>query len=158
MRVRDVNHTKKTKYRYEKQGNYGDLELRQVEGGTTTRVAQLQTANAGSPSCLPTVLLTFTMPHTQEVRLDSCAQFSIAGIELRRYGQCITRGAPVDIVKGFGGDTNRVLGVWRFVGTTQYQQRITIDALVVDGQGDEFLVGEDWMVQKQVKMDFRHRE
>ncbi|GMF19541.1 unnamed protein product [Phytophthora fragariaefolia] len=82
----------------------------------------------------------------------------IAAIELRRFGQCITRDAPVDIVEGFGGGTNRVLGVWRFVGTTQYQQRITIDALVVDGQGDEFLVGEVWMVQQQVKMDFRRRE
>ncbi|GMF50459.1 unnamed protein product [Phytophthora fragariaefolia] len=158
IRVGGDKQAKKTKYRYEKQGNYGDLELREAEGGTTTRVAQLRTANAGSPSCLPTALLTFTKIHTQEVRLDSCAQFSIAGIELRRFGQCITRDAPVDIVEGFGGGTSRVLGVWRFVGTTQYQQRITIDALVVDGQGDGFLVGEDWMVQQQVKMDFRRRE
>ncbi|KAE9262172.1 hypothetical protein PF008_g32669 [Phytophthora fragariae] len=45
------------------------------------------------------------------------------------------------------------MGVWRFTGTTVYQQRIT-----VDGQGDEFLVGEDWMADKQVKMDFGSRE
>ncbi|KAE9338135.1 hypothetical protein PR003_g11657, partial [Phytophthora rubi] len=39
-----------------------------------------------------------------------------------------------------------------------YQQRITIDALLVEGQGDELLIGEDWMVERQVKMDFGSRE
>ncbi|GMF52802.1 unnamed protein product [Phytophthora fragariaefolia] len=38
------------------------------------------------------------------------------------------------------------------------QQRITVDALLVDGQGDEFLIGEDWMLEKQIKMDFGSRE
>ncbi|KAE9268822.1 hypothetical protein PF001_g29500 [Phytophthora fragariae] len=41
---------------------------------------------------------------------------------------------------------------------TQYQQRITIDALLVEGQGDELLIGDDWMVERQVKMDFGSRE
>ncbi|GMF55341.1 unnamed protein product [Phytophthora fragariaefolia] len=66
--------------------------------------------------------------------------------------------APVDLVEGFGGGTSRVLGVWRFVGTTQYQQRITIDALLVEGQGDGLLIGEDWIVEHQIKMDFGSRE
>ncbi|KAE8985794.1 hypothetical protein PR002_g22533 [Phytophthora rubi] len=94
----------------------------------------------------------------RKVRLDSCAQFSVAGVGLRKYGRCLTRDAPVDIVEGFEGGTSRVLGVWRFTGTTQYQQRITIDALLVEGQGDELLIGEDWMVERQVKMDFSSRE
>uniref|UniRef100_H3GPF5 Integrase catalytic domain-containing protein n=1 Tax=Phytophthora ramorum TaxID=164328 RepID=H3GPF5_PHYRM len=71
---------------------------------------------------------------------------------------CMTRNAPVDIVEGFGGGTNKVLRVWRFAGTTQYQQRIVVDALLVDGQGDELLIGEDWMVEHQVKIDFGARE
>jgi hypothetical protein len=121
-------------------------------------VTQLRAAGASSTSCLPTALLAFTRNHTQEVRLDSCAQFSVAGVELRKYGCCVTRDAPVNVVEGFGGGQVRVLGVWRFTGTTRYQQRITVDALLVDGQGDEFLIGEDWMVQKQVKMDFASRE
>jgi len=145
-------------YTYTQQGSYGDVELATDAEGRTQRVTQLRAAGAGSTSCLPTALLAFTRNHTQEVRLDSCAQFSVAGIELRKYGRCVTRDAPVNVVEGFGGGQVRVLGVWRFAGTTRYQQRITVDALLVDGQGDEFLIGEDWMVQKQVKMDFACRE
>ncbi|KAE9202806.1 hypothetical protein PF004_g18315 [Phytophthora fragariae] len=149
---------RKHRYCYKRQGCYGDVELRKVGDQADVRVAQLRAAGSGSPSCLPTALLALTRTHTQEVRLDSCAQFSVAGVELRKYGRCLTRDAPVDIVEGFGGGTSRVLGVWRFVGTTQYQQRITIDALLVEGQGDELLIGEDWMVERQVKMDFGSRE
>ncbi|OWZ01605.1 hypothetical protein PHMEG_00026971, partial [Phytophthora megakarya] len=92
------------------------------------------------------------------VGLDSCTQYSVAGKEVRKYGRCLTRNAPVDIMEGFGGGTSRVLGVWRFLGTTQYQQRITIDALLVEGQGDELLVGEDGMVKHKIKMDSGTRE
>lgn len=88
------------------------------------------------------------------MRLNSCAQFSVAGEELRRSERCLTRNVPVDLVEGFGGETSRVLGVWRFIGTTQLQQRVVVDALLVEGQGDEFLIGEDWMVKLQVNMDF----
>ncbi|KAE9281763.1 hypothetical protein PF001_g23631 [Phytophthora fragariae] len=31
-------------------------------------------------------------------------------------------------------------------------------ALLMEGQGDELLIGEDWMVERQVKMDFGSRE
>ncbi|KAE9316377.1 hypothetical protein PF008_g19019 [Phytophthora fragariae] len=149
---------RKHRYCYQQQGCYGDVELRKVGDQADVRVAQLRAAGSGSPSCLPTALLALTRTHTHEVRLDSCAQFSVAGMELRKYGRCLTRDAPVDIVEGFGGGTSRVLGVWRFVGTTQYQQRITIDALLVEGQCDELLIGKDWMVERQVKMDFGSRE
>ncbi|KAE8971035.1 hypothetical protein PR001_g27019 [Phytophthora rubi] len=149
---------RKHRYCYKRQGCYSDVELRKVGDQADVRVAQLRAAGSCSPSCFPTALLALTRTHTPEVRLDSCAQFSVAGVELRKYGRCLTRDAPVDIVEGFGGGTSRVLGVWRFTGTTQYQQRITIDALLVEGQGDELLIGEDWMVERQVKMDFGSRE
>ncbi|KAE8989886.1 hypothetical protein PR001_g21649 [Phytophthora rubi] len=157
-KVKKRSRQKKGGYAYAKQGNYGDVELVSENGGKTRREAQLRAAGAGEPSCLPIALLAFTRRHTQEVRLDSCAQFSVAGCELRKFGRCLTRDAPIDVVVGFGGGRSRVLGVWRFLGTTQYQQRVTIDALVVEGQGSEFLVGEDWMVERQAKMDFGARE
>ncbi|KAE8968415.1 hypothetical protein PR002_g27758 [Phytophthora rubi] len=125
-------------YHYERQGHYGDVELVPDAKGKPLRTAQLRATGAISPSCLPTALLALSKAHTQEVRLDSCAQFSVADRDLRKYGRCITRNAPVDVVLGFGGGQTRVLGVWRFTGTTVYQQRITVDALLVDGQGDEF--------------------
>lgn len=148
----------KRNYHYEQQGNYGDVELRTEADGKQVRVGQLRAIGSSSPSCLPTALLALSKTRTQEVRLDSCAQYSVAGENLRKFGRCITRDAPVDVVEGFGGAVSRVLGVWRFTGTTQYQQRIVVDALLVEGQGDEFLIGEDWMLEKQVKMDFSSRE
>jgi hypothetical protein len=39
---------------------------------------------------LPTALLAVSRKRTLEVRLDTCAQFSIAGDELRQYGRCLT--------------------------------------------------------------------
>ncbi|KAI9998263.1 hypothetical protein PInf_002625 [Phytophthora infestans] len=141
-------------YVYQKKGNYGNVELVAGADGRELRVAQLRAAGSGNPSCLPTALLAFTRSHTQKVRLDSCAQFSVAGVELRKYGKCITRDAPVDVVEGFGADEHEC---WE-CGDLSYQQRITVDALLVDGQGDEFLVGENWMVEKQVKMNFATRE
>ncbi|ETK81600.1 hypothetical protein L915_12911 [Phytophthora nicotianae] len=145
-------------YEYKQSGCYGDVGLRDDGNGKQVRVAPLRAVGSDGLSCLPTALLALTRKHTQEVRLDSCAQYSVAGEELKKYGRCITRNAPVDIVEGFGGGISRVLGIWRFVGTTQYQQRIQVDALLVEGQGDELLVGEDWMVQHQIKMDFCARE
>jgi hypothetical protein len=85
--------------------------------------------------CLPTALLALTKTHTQEIRLDTCAQFSVAGVALRKYGRCMTRYAPVDVVEGFGGGRCKVLGVWRFRGTTVYRQAIVFDALLVEDQG-----------------------
>ncbi|KAE8959423.1 hypothetical protein PR001_g30721, partial [Phytophthora rubi] len=108
-------------YHYERQGHYGDVELVPDAKSKPLRTAQLRATGASSPSCLPTALLALSKAHTQEVRLDSCAQFSVAGRDLRKYGQCITRNAPVDVVLGFGGGQTRVLGVWRFTGTTVYQ-------------------------------------
>ncbi|KAE9166611.1 hypothetical protein PF002_g26225 [Phytophthora fragariae] len=157
-KVKKRSRQKKGGYAYAMQGNYGDVELVSEDGGKTRREAQLRAAGAGEPSCLPTALLVFTRRHTQEVRLDSCAQYSVAGCELRKFGRCLTRDAPIDVVVGFGCGRSKVLGVWRFLGSTQYQQRVTIDALVVEGQGSEFLVGEDWMVERQAKMDFGARE
>ncbi|GMF18589.1 unnamed protein product [Phytophthora fragariaefolia] len=114
----------KRKYHYEQQGSYGDVELRADARGKSVRVGQLRATGSGNPSCLPTALLALTRSRMQEVRLDSCAQYSVAGEELGRFGRCVTRNAPVDVVEGFGGALSRVIGVWQFTGTTQYQQTI----------------------------------
>lgn len=153
-----MKHPPRRAYRYERQGHYGDLELTKDDNGNMLRVAQLRAVGSGVPSSLPTALLALSKKHTQEVRLDTCAQYSVAGSGLRRHGRCISLSAPVDAVEGFGGGQLRVLGVWEFRGTTKYQQTVTIHALVVDGQDDELLLGEDWMVEHQAKMDFGKRE
>ncbi|KAE9176302.1 hypothetical protein PF005_g25019 [Phytophthora fragariae] len=126
---------RKHRYCYQQQGCYGDVELRKVGDQADVRVAQLRAAGSGSPSCLPTALLALTRTHTQEVRLDSCAQFSVAGVELPECWEC-------------GGSLVR--------HSTSSALRST--ALLMEGQGDELLIGEDWMVERQVKMDFGSRE
>ncbi|OWZ02185.1 hypothetical protein PHMEG_00026297 [Phytophthora megakarya] len=70
---------------------------------------------------------------------------------VRGVGQ---EGRPVDYVEGFTGAVSKVLGVWRFRFRTQYEQTMVVDALVVEGATTEFLLGENWMVQKGVKIDF----
>jgi hypothetical protein len=148
----------KTKYRYDGKGCYGEVELRATPDGKRERVAQLRAAGSGSPGYLPIELLALMTMHAQEIRLDTCAQFSVSGMALRKYGRCMTRDAPIDVVDGFGGGRYKVLGVWRFRGTTVYRQTIVFDALLIEGQGDELLLGVDWMVERQVKLDFGNRE
>jgi hypothetical protein len=46
----------------------------------------------------------------------------------------------------------------QFTWTTIYQQRVTVNALLVEGQGSEMLIGEDWMAERRVKLDFGRRE
>jgi hypothetical protein len=157
-RAAERRRRKKRGYQYVQQGKYGDVELVQDDAGKELRMAPLRVVGAGQVNSLPTALLALTKTYTLEARLDTCAQFSVAGVELRKYGRCIARAAPVDVVEGFGGGRIKVLGVWQFVGTTRYQQRIKVNALLVDGQGSEFLIGEDWMIEQQAKMDFAKRE
>jgi hypothetical protein len=87
-------------YNYEKHGAFGDVELAEASDGRPQRKAQLRAAGSGALTSLPTALLAVSRKRTLEVRLDTCAQFSIAGDELRQYGRCLTRSAPVDIVEG----------------------------------------------------------
>ncbi|GMF19842.1 unnamed protein product [Phytophthora fragariaefolia] len=128
------------------------------DSGKVLRVAQLRAVNSEGPNSLPTVILVMSKRCILEARLDTCAQYSVAMIELRKYGRCISREAPVDVVEGFGGGRVRVLGICQFIGTTRYQQRIVANALLVDGQGCEFLFGEDWMLEHHVKLAFTKRE
>jgi hypothetical protein len=157
-RARRVSRRRRAGYDYEKHGSYGEVKLIEDDEGKPRRKTQLRASGSSGMTSLPTALLAVAKNRTLEVRLDTCAQFSIAGDELKKYGRCLTRSAPVDIVEGFGGGQARVLGVWQFVGTTIYQQRVTVNALLVEGQGSEMLIGEDWMTERHVKIDFGRRE
>ncbi|POM58645.1 LOW QUALITY PROTEIN: Hypothetical protein PHPALM_36685 [Phytophthora palmivora] len=148
----------KPAYYYEQQCQYEDVKTHIKDDGMSLRIGKLRSAYHDEPNGLPTVLLAMRNKHVQEVRLDTCTQYSVAGSGVRKYGRCITRKAPVDIVEGFGGGQLRVLGIWEFCGSTRYRQRVLINALVVDGQGNEMLIGEDWMMEHQAKMDFGKQE
>ncbi|GMF49686.1 unnamed protein product [Phytophthora fragariaefolia] len=96
-------------YDYMMHGSYGNVQVIDDGEGKPLRKAQLRVTGSSGITSLPTALLPVAKNRTLEVRLDTCAQFSIPGDELRKYGRCLTRSAPVDIVEGFGGGQARVL-------------------------------------------------
>ncbi|GMF32601.1 unnamed protein product [Phytophthora fragariaefolia] len=90
----------------------------------------------------------------KEIKLDTGAQFSVAGEEWHAYGGRQNVLPPVDYVEGFTGALAKVLVVWRIAFRTQYDQLMVVDALVVSGATTEFLLGEDWMLTNGVNIDF----
>ncbi|GMF62839.1 unnamed protein product [Phytophthora fragariaefolia] len=118
-----------------------------------SRVAPLRDDGySEGPNSLPTVMLAISKSCILKARFDTC----VAGIEQKKFGRCIRREASVEVVEGFGGGSVRVLGIWQ--STTRCQQQIVVNALLVDGQACEFLIGEDWMLEHQVKLNFAKRE
>ncbi|DAZ97297.1 TPA: hypothetical protein N0F65_009830 [Lagenidium giganteum] len=57
-----------------------------------------------------------------EVKIDTCARYSIAVAERQQSGQRLQSAQPVQAVEGLGGTTLRVDGVWRFQMATAFDQ------------------------------------
>ncbi|ETP43607.1 hypothetical protein F442_09686, partial [Phytophthora nicotianae P10297] len=92
------------------------------------------------------------------VKLDSCARYTIAGTEWMTYGDKLTDKAPVDYVEGIGGFLLDVIGVWRFEFRSVFGEAIRVDACIVAGCTDEFLLGVDFMKSRGATMDFNRNE
>ncbi|KAE9323307.1 hypothetical protein PF008_g17390 [Phytophthora fragariae] len=95
---------------------------------------------------------------SRRVKLDSCARYTIAGTEWMAHGDKQAVDAPVDYVEGIGGFLLDVLGVWRFKLGTVFNEVIEVDACVVSGCSDEFLLGVDFMRARGATMDFDRNE
>jgi len=121
--------------------------------GQPVRVAKLRAARALTADLLPTALVE-VMGEKKPIKLDTCAQYSVAGKWWAQYGTKLDEVAPVDYMEGFSGMAVKVLGVWQFRFRTQYQQPMVVNALLVDSETRDFLVGEDWMYDHGVKIDF----
>ncbi|KAE9294088.1 hypothetical protein PR003_g24346 [Phytophthora rubi] len=120
--------------------------------GQPRRVDQLRAVQAPIVDSLPTAVMR-VHGERRRIKLDTGAQYSVAG-EWRQYDEKQHVLPPVDYVDGFTGAASRVLGVWRFKFRTQYEQTMEVDALIVEGATDEFLLGESWMMKKGIKIDF----
>lgn len=92
------------------------------------------------------------------IKLDTCARYSIAGVAWTKLGERLRRRPPATEMEGISGVSLPVLGLWRFKMTTMYGHEMTIDACVVDGFGDEFLLGEDFMTAQRARIDFSTNE
>ncbi|OWY99727.1 hypothetical protein PHMEG_00029230, partial [Phytophthora megakarya] len=117
------------------------------------RVGRLRAVQAPAVDSLPTARVK-TGNGWKSIKLDTGAQYSVAGAGWQADGVHRDVLPPVDYVEGFTGAVARVLGVRRFRFQTQYDQEMEVDALVVEGAAGEFLLGEDWMLQNGVKIDF----
>lgn len=92
------------------------------------------------------------------IKLDSCARYSVAGTTWMQYGDKLPDDAPVDYVEGIGGFLLDVLGVWRFRFENVFGEMISVDACIVSGCTEEFLLGVDFLTKKKANMDFERSE
>jgi hypothetical protein len=92
------------------------------------------------------------------VKLDSGARYSVAGTDRMLRGERVRRPAPVDVVEGIGGFLLDVIGVWTFHMRNVYGQAVTVEACIIDGCTDEFLIGVDFLQHHKAIMDFEKNE
>ncbi|KAG6616928.1 uncharacterized protein IUM83_04866 [Phytophthora cinnamomi] len=125
------------------------------EGAVTTQNDTVE--YVGADDGLPTALMQVAGV-TRQVKLDSGARFTVAGTEWMQYGDRIDKAAPVEFVEGIGGFLLDVVGVWRFELRSVFDEVITIEACIVSGCTDEFLVGVDFMRTHGATTDFERSE
>ncbi|POM62689.1 Gag-pol fusion protein [Phytophthora palmivora] len=63
-----------------------------------------------------------------------------------------------DYVEGIGGFFLDVIGVWRFTFYTVFGEELSVDACIVSGCIDDFLLGVDFMKSRGATMDFESNE
>ncbi|KAE8893257.1 hypothetical protein PF003_g22452 [Phytophthora fragariae] len=106
---------------------------------------------------LPTALMDVDGERVH-VKLDSGARYSVAGTDWMLRGERCRRAAPVECVEGIGGFLLDVLGVWTFSMRNAYGWLVQVDACIIDGCTDEFLIGVDFMRQHRAMLDFERNE
>ncbi|KAI9996298.1 hypothetical protein PInf_013681 [Phytophthora infestans] len=92
------------------------------------------------------------------VKWDSGARYSVAGTDWMMRGERTRRLAPVDVVEGIGGFLLDVIGVWTFEMRNSFGQTVTIEACIIDGCTDEFLVGVEFLKHDKAVLDFKRNE
>ncbi|KAE8907150.1 hypothetical protein PF005_g8921 [Phytophthora fragariae] len=72
-------------------------------------------------------------------------------------GERVSRPTPVDFIEGIGGFLLDVLGVWSFEMRNVFGQTVTMEACVIDGCSNEFLVGVDFLEHHKASIDFKSK-
>lgn len=144
---------KKTKKYVYRSGSQYESQSTLMTDGKVYNVGKLRAVQAPTTDLLPTAMLE-VRGQWRPVKLDTGAQYSVAGKLWAQYGTQLNTPSPVDFMEGFSGAAVRVLGVWRFELKTTYLQPMRVDALIVEHDTTDFLIGEDWMYDHGVKIDF----
>ncbi|KAE9272854.1 hypothetical protein PR003_g30075 [Phytophthora rubi] len=111
----------------------------------------------GADDGLPTAIMEVAGTR-RHVKLDSGARYTMAGTDWMQYGDRVARAAPVDYVEGIGGFLLDVVGVWEFSMRNIFGEVIRVEACIVSGCTDEFLLGVDFMRGHGAMMDFERNE
>ncbi|ETO66127.1 hypothetical protein F444_16627, partial [Phytophthora nicotianae P1976] len=130
-----------------------DEERVQV-GGEPARVSLVQHRDAerknvdsvvyvGADDELPTSLMSIDGVQ-RSVKLDSGARYIVAGTDWMQFGDGVETTAPVDYVEGIGDVLLDVVGVWHVNMYNVFDEAISVDACIVQGCTDEFLLGVDF--------------
>ncbi|KAJ0391696.1 hypothetical protein P43SY_010532 [Pythium insidiosum] len=128
-----------------------ELKAEEVTGGAASATgARIRVEASGG---LPTARVRLRDKAT-EIIIDTGASYSVAGEKLRRHGQRLAGPPPVQQVQGLGGTCLPVLGVWKFELRTVYEQTLVVDVLVVDGCGEEFILGSDFWTGQRATISY----
>ncbi|KAE9143392.1 hypothetical protein PF006_g11578 [Phytophthora fragariae] len=106
---------------------------------------------------LPTALMRVA-GSLEKVKLDSGARYSVAGTEWMARGKRVHGRAPVQQIEGIGGFRQKVLGLWVFNMHNVYGQRVCVEACVIEGVSNEFLLGVDFMQKHRANLDYETNE
>ncbi|GMF63839.1 unnamed protein product [Phytophthora fragariaefolia] len=93
---------------------------------------------------LPTAIMHANDERTA-VKLDSGARYTISGTEWMQRVERKRCAVPVDSIEGIGGFRLDVVGVCTFNMCNTFGQAVQLDACVVNGCRDEFLIGVDFL-------------
>lgn len=102
---------------------------------------------------LPTAVV-YVRVQARSLKIGTCARYTIAGEQMKKFGVKLQRAAAVDAVEGIGGGVLKVEGVWRFKVRASRSQDFELDALVVAGCDGEFLLGGDFIVSRKGVVNF----
>ncbi|KAE8972323.1 hypothetical protein PR001_g26646, partial [Phytophthora rubi] len=145
--------------RAERGCNQARMSLVQHRDPSTTRRATPgdNVEYIGADDGLPTAIMEVAGTR-RHVKLDSGARYTVAGTDWMQYGDRVARAAPVDYVEGIGGFLLDVVGVWEFSMRNIFGEVISVEACIVSGCTDEFLLGVDFMRGHGAMMDFERNE
>ncbi|GMF30453.1 unnamed protein product [Phytophthora fragariaefolia] len=95
---------------------------------------------------------------TQHVKRDSGARYSVAGTDWTMRGERKQVDAPVMCIEGIGGFLLDLQSVWTFSMVNVYGQKVTVDACIIEGSTNEFLVSVEFLDGHRAMMDFERKE
>ncbi|KAE8885742.1 hypothetical protein PF005_g18665 [Phytophthora fragariae] len=122
-----------------------------------TRGSDAKVLLAEAEDKLPTALMRGA-GSLEKVKLDSGARYSVAGTEWMEQDKRACGRAPVQQIEGIGGFRLRILGLSVFKMLNVYGQRVCVEACVIEGVSNEFLLSVDFMQKHRANLDFDTNE